>query len=382
MPDIGFNDNIKIGDRVFHVQTATVKAKGLVRCEVFEQGRLITSQVFKYERRQSAGAQPSDQHIRNYVKDVHSSTIDEIKFLFKVAERIKRVPNTGSLIKLGTLFLKHNLITDAVETFKQVLEIDPKSNRALLLLASTYTKLNRNDEAINLLQRVIKSGYTYADVYNKLGLAFLNKKSHVKALNAFQEALRINPQYTEAQYNSAITYLQSVLIDPSSSFLPPASIRIERARQLLEKVSAQNTRFKETIANEVEQHLDRSEINEALQMLVRERERLFPQDTASLISTSFYLKFMYDGINLTEKEIKQYERELKEAIRLKPNYADLWNSLGIVHLIQCRNLFLQALNEFDRALEINPSYEKALKNKKLVENDGREFLILLRAILK
>jgi len=56
--------------------------------------------------------------------------------------------------------------------------------------------------------------------------------------------------------------------------------------------------------------------------------------------------------------------------------------VGIVHLIQCRNLFLKALNEFDHALEINPAFDKARKNKKLVENDGKEFLILLRAILR
>ena len=61
---------------------------------------------------------------------------------------------------------------------------------------------------------------------------------------------------------------------------------------------------------------------------------------------------------------------------------NIWNNLGVIHLIQCRNLFLQALGEFRKALEINPDFEKAQKNKVLVENDGKEFLILLRAILK
>ena len=80
--------------------------------------------------------------------------------------------------------------------------------------------------------------------------------------------------------------------------------------------------------------------------------------------------------------IKRFEHQLDRAIESHPEYADLWNNLGIVHLIQCRNLFLQALNEFDHALEINPAFDKARKNKKLVENDGKEFLILLRAILR
>lgn len=91
---------------------------------------------------------------------------------------------------------------------------------------------------------------------------------------------------------------------------------------------------------------------------------------------------MYGGRKLNIEIIQKFEDRLNEAIEKNNNYADLWNSLGIVHLIQCRNLFLQALSEFDKALELNPSFDKALKNKKLVENDGKEFLILLRAILK
>jgi tetratricopeptide (TPR) repeat protein len=382
MSDIGYNDNVSVGNRTFHIQTATNKNKGVVRCEVFESGRLITTREVKYERREHPEASASESHIHSFVKEVHLSTVDEIKFLFKVAERIFQVPNASSLIKLGLLFLKHNLIGDAIKSFKKVLSIEPGNNRAMILLASTYIKLNRNDEAINLLERVIKSGYSYADVYNKLGLAFLNKKNFVKALNFFQEALRINPNYGEAQYNAALGYVQSVLNDRTSSFLPPPSIRLERARHLLQKVKTQNKSFGDKEEKELERLLDRSELEQAIRLLLNLKDKLFPMDTTALISTSFYLKFMYDGVRLTEKEIKQYEQELKEAIEEKPDYADLWNSLGIVHLIQCRNLFMQALNEFDRALEINPSYEKALKNKKLVENDGKEFLILLRAILK
>ncbi len=382
MSDIGYNDNVIVGERTFHIQTATNKSKGVVRCEVFEKGRLITTRELKYERRKKKQPEASEDHIHSFVKDVHLSTVDELKFLFKVAQRINKAPSTSSLIKLGLLFLKHNLITDAIATFKKVLRIEPTSNRAMILLASTYIKLNRNDAAIELLDRVVKSGYSYADVYNKLGLAYLNKRNFSKALNFFQEALRINPSYSEAQYNAAVAYLQSLLKEQNSSFLPPPSIRVERAKQLLQKVAMQNKSFRTMLEKQMEQLLERKEFQQAVQLLHNQRETLFPMDTTGLISTSFYLKFMYDGVRLTEKEIKQYEQELKEAIAQKPDYADLWNSLGIVHLIQCRNLFLQALNEFDHALEINPAYEKARKNKKLVENDGKEFLILLRAILK
>jgi hypothetical protein len=51
-------------------------------------------------------------------------------------------------------------------------------------------------------------------------------------------------------------------------------------------------------------------------------------------------------------------------------------------LIQSRELFNTALRHFRQACDIHPGYERAKTNLKLAENDGKGFLILLRAMLK
>lgn len=91
---------------------------------------------------------------------------------------------------------------------------------------------------------------------------------------------------------------------------------------------------------------------------------------------------MYGGKGKDNQFIGGYVERLKTSIEDYPKYADLHNSLGIAYLIMCRNLFLKALDEFRRALSINPRFKRAEKNLKLAENDGKGFLILLRAILK
>ncbi len=91
---------------------------------------------------------------------------------------------------------------------------------------------------------------------------------------------------------------------------------------------------------------------------------------------------MFGGKGKDDEFIQHYHEKLKKAITKYPRYPDLHNNLGIVSLIQCRNLFLNALDEFREALKLNPEYKKAEKNLKLAENDGKGFLILLRAILK
>jgi len=382
MSDIGYNDNVRVGNRTFHIQTASNFSKGVARCEVFEEGRLITSQAVDFERRKKKNEESLENRIRKTVSSLHQDTVSEIDLMFMIAEKVKKLRHAPSNIKLGLIFLSNNLIKDAIEQFETALSMDPDSAAALNNLGLAYVRLGQYAKAIKYLSQALGKGNPYADIYNNLGLAYLREKQHYKALKNFQEALRINPGYMNAHFNMVIVYLESTLTDKSDKLLPPPSIRLERARQQLKKLEAMENKVFMNIYPKIVSALEHSEVEKAIQMMESHREKIFPQEVLSLIGMDFYLKFMYGGKGLNNDMIGRFEQSLYQAIDRHPDYADLWNNLGIVHLIQCRNLFLQALNEFDRALEINPAFEKARKNKKLVENDGKEFLILLRAILR
>jgi tetratricopeptide (TPR) repeat protein len=382
MSDIGYNDNIDVAGRKFHIQTASNINKGNAQCDVFEEGRVITSHIVNFERRKIDNEQSLEQRLRKIVAILHKETTSEIELMFLIGEKVKKLRHAPSNIKLGLIFLRNNLIKDAIEQFEIAISIDPDSIEALNNLALSYINLGKNEKAIQLLNMALEKGNPYADIYHNLGLAYLNQKQHYKALNNFQEALRINPHYIKTHYNMGILYLESILVDKSDTLLPPPSIRMERAQQQFKKLEKLKIKSFSKINSKIQKALKNNEIKKAVQILINNRDTVFPEQVLSLIGMDFYLKFMYGGKGLDGDIIKKFEQKLYGATVEHPEYADLWNNLGIVHLIQCRNLFLQALNEFDKALEINPSFEKALKNKKLVENDGKEFLILLRAILR
>ena len=54
MSDIGYNDNVSVSNRTFHIQTASNIKKGTARCEVFEQGKIISTHDLEFERRRSS----------------------------------------------------------------------------------------------------------------------------------------------------------------------------------------------------------------------------------------------------------------------------------------------------------------------------------------
>ncbi len=382
MSDIGYNDNVQVYGRKFHVQTATQTAKGLASCEVFEEGRVINKNYVSFERRRQSDEEMLESRIREIVENMHQETLSEIELMFAIAEKIKTMGHAPSHIKMGLLFVNYNLMQDAIAEFRTAISISPDQIDAYNNLGLAYIKALDYASAVKVLKKALLIQPGYADVHHNLGMAYYYENQFHKAIEDIQKALRINPDYQIARYNQALVYLASILNDIEDKDLPPASIRVERALQLLQNLAEVGVKGIRAVTNKVKKALLAKDFKSAVKVLESSKEKVFPAEPHSIIGINFYLRFMYGGKNLTKRSLKKFEEELIESIESNDNYADLWNNLGIVHLIQCRNLFLKALNEFNKALEINPKFEKAIKNKKLVENDGKEFLILLRAILK
>jgi len=382
MADIGFNDNLDVSGRTFHFQTASNTGKGLVRCEIFENGRVLSTMEVDFERRKDNKTHSIENRLKNIVEKLHQEMMSEIELLFLISEKVKKLRHSPSNCKMGVMFLQNNLIEDAKKQFELAIKNDVEYLEAYNNLGLTYIQTGDYKKAIQIFSKVMEKENVFADMHNNFGFALMMENQFQKAVSELQESLKMNPEYTETHYNLAILYFKSTLHDSTDEFLPPPSIRIQRAIEQLEKVKKKNFKTFDLIYPKIIKLADKKEYTQLIKILEENRAKIFARDTLSLIGTSFYLKFMYGGKGLDNEIIKKYEHRLDQALETHTDYADIWNNMGIIHLIQCRNLFLQALSEFKRALEINPGFEKARKNKKLVENDGKEFLILLRAILK
>ena len=74
---------------------------------------------------------------------------------------------------------------------------------------ATGRELYRQKEFVRAepyLAQIAEAKLPYADVYNMLGVVYHDVGQFTKAQACFEEALRINPAYTEASLNLAVTY--------------------------------------------------------------------------------------------------------------------------------------------------------------------------------
>ena len=382
MADIGFNDNLEVAGRKFHFQTASNVDKGSVRCEIFENGTVLATSSVDFERRKQAKQHTVENRIKNTVESLHQEMMAEIELIFLIAEKVKKLKHAPSNCKMGIMFLQNNLIEDAIDQFRLAIQNDAEYLTAYNHLGLTYIQIGQYSKAIQIFNRALEKEKKYADIHNNFGVALMHENQFKPAMREFQEALKINSNYAEAQYNLATLYFKSTIFDKSDEFLPPPSIRIQRGYEQLQKLKGMDNKLFSIHNTKFIKMFETKQFEELAKSLEENRSKIFSRDSLNLIGNSFYLKFMYGGKGLDNDIIQKYEKRLELATTSNSEYADIWNNLGIVHLIQCRNLFLQALDEFKHSLEINPGFEKARRNKKLVENDGKEFLILLRAILK
>jgi tetratricopeptide (TPR) repeat protein len=78
--------------------------------------------------------------------------------------------------------------------------------RQLMHLAREHYDANEYEKAEPLLVEVLRQHRGFADMFNMLGVIQHGQGRFTQAQEHFEEALKINPNYTEAALNLAVTY--------------------------------------------------------------------------------------------------------------------------------------------------------------------------------
>ena len=384
MEAMGINSNVHAGGKIFHIQTAADPARSIFQAEIFEKGRVIMVQ-----KRNVDTARMKDwdkDKIKDFLNEFHQEIAWEIELLFFIRDKIKTIKHAVSHNKMGLIFLRKGMVEEAIVEFENAIDKNPGLVESYNNLGLAFMQSGDPVKAIDILKKGCEMEPQFADLKNNLGMAYSKAGMYTHALSAYESALSINPKYAEAHLNSIITLLESIAAAPITDELPPVAARYTTILHVLEKTVETNPdftnfRFFALRFEKAVKQIKSGETQQAVET-INEIKDAIGKPNLDEIMHGFYLKFLFGGAGKDETILEQYRIKLEKAVETNPNYADLHNSLGLLFLIQCRNLFLKAMMQFKKAYEINPSYKSAYKNFRLVHNDGREFLNLLRAIIK
>src|SRR5262245_44851469 len=78
--------------------------------------------------------------------------------------------------------------------------------RQLITLGREHYQAREYDKAAQYLTQVVQEHRGFADIFNMLGVIMHAQGHFQRAQECFEESLKINPNYTEAALNLAVTY--------------------------------------------------------------------------------------------------------------------------------------------------------------------------------
>ncbi len=206
--------------------------------------------------------------------------------------------------------------------------------------ALTFVEKGDLKEGKRILEKLKIKHRDHSHVYYGLGTVAAFDDKHDEAVQFFIKATQIAPDFVEAHYNLATAYKKQLKIPEMITTYrqvvkigEPDSYVVEQAQEML---------------NSLEQHI-------------------LDSDGVSLDE---YLR----GYQIFEQGVKYMHSEnwevaitkFNETINVTPNHTQSYGNLGICYSSIGRKQ--EALNAFDKAIELDPNYEPALVNRKIVES--------------
>ena len=184
--------------------------------------------------------------------------------------------------------------------------------RQLLVQGREHYAKQEYEQAEELLPQVLASHDKFADVHDMLGIIAHNAKRYADAEHHFERALQLNPNYTEAALNLAVTYN------------------------------------------------DRGKFDEARNVYTRIKDRpsgdttaLDPFARGKIANMHAQIADAYNDATLTREAIGEYEK----AVLLCPEFPDLRTKLA--NLLRQAGDLSRAREQYEAAIRARPSYVQA-----------------------
>ncbi|HPR86473.1 MAG TPA: tetratricopeptide repeat protein [bacterium] len=375
--EIAFSSTLRAGKRKLTIQTRFDPTAHKAWATVRDGDEVVDTR----EAAVDAAATPEQAALE--VRQFHDLTLSDLDLLFCVTGKVQEGQNPASLARLGTLFLEKGFYDEAIDTFTAILALDPDYENIHYSLGLAWYRQGDDDRALEELRLAARKRPTYPDVHYMLATILRKKGEHQAAAASCQQALALNADYVGAHLLSGLILAESTLLAPSHPDLPPPIERIKESKQhLLYAMDLVSSEQKEHLARGLECLDLRERLEEGLSEIEKAIEPAALNHRSVIADSEFYLKFMFADLERDNRSLESYIKTLEKAIAQHPEYADLHQSIGTAYLLRGWHSFAHAVEAYRQAVHINPDYQKAQKNLKLLENDGRGFLILLRAILK
>jgi len=298
----------------------------------------------------------SDLYLPVETRDPEKELVDKLAATFEKARKYadkKADLYPDILTATGDFYARADDLEKSVDYFSEALEINANLLPAREKLAQTYLHLERNEEAIEQLNEIIRLDPLRQGVYGLLAQLYEESGDIRKAAAAYEQSLLLNPNQEDGYERLAELYLAP----PSADSQEPLDNEkaIEILQQGAERFSGSiRLHIMLGIANLMAQKWD-----PAFEAFTS-ADALFDREPSATQTPQFYFRY-----GIAAERSKRFDKAaelFQAAIELDPSAHDALNYLGYMWIDRNENLE-EAADLVRRALAIepeNPAYLDSL----------------------
>jgi tetratricopeptide (TPR) repeat protein len=219
----------------------------------------------------------------------------------------------------GMVFFRRGDYKEAEKEFKAELELFPNEAKAYNNLSAIYLEQGLYDKAEEMAQKAVQAGNHTPNAYMNLALSYWNRGEIDKAKQMLLQGLSKVQPFPEAELLLGEIYLAEVKLDSAA----------ERFRKVIQLSSGGDVAYD-------------------LEMLASKGDPL------RLDSGHIKAKAHFDlaTVHMQRGELTAAEAQIKQAISLKPDFAEAYANLGLLYDHTGRGS--EALPRFKKAVELDP----------------------------
>ena len=151
----------------------------------------------------------NDPTVQGHLKQIYAAGEKWPMYVDIIKSEVASVPDDDPAEKIDLLremihvyrdHMNHDMMV--VNTYKEILDIDPENLEAIDALAALYDKLNRSSELVAMLQQkaeLVKKPAKKVEIWSQIAELFLEKfRNQAEAIKAYEQVLEIEPYHAQA----------------------------------------------------------------------------------------------------------------------------------------------------------------------------------------
>jgi tetratricopeptide (TPR) repeat protein len=365
------NSRLSTSEKEYLIQTVNDQSRHCVISSIFVEGELLETQ------RDVLDEGIESEELLKRVREAHEERTKELEYLISIYREAIEGDETEMMVYLGQALLYKKMYDEAMKLFVRAAELDPDYHQAWAHLGIVQFRLGRWQNASASFSKCVELRPDYADYRNRLGEAYLALDSCKRAVIEFEEAIQKNVYYGDAYLNLGLAYILNAIRREDFKLF---STQAENTEEMLNKAEMIMPDVVDRTYLEGKKYLEKGDLDKAFQRFLACREKRKEQKWREFSNS--HMRFMLGAKRVNERLLTRRIKSLKDAISVSPHYADLHHELAIAYTLLGSFLHTKAVEEYRKALSINPDFDRAKRNLKLAENEIIGFEVLVRAIMK